>query len=59
MLKGELLDGRVWPSRATAQSAIFESIESWYNLHRLHMDTLTTAIMGLPRARPGESHDYS
>ncbi|GLW98810.1 hypothetical protein Misp02_28970 [Microtetraspora sp. NBRC 16547] len=35
-LKGELLDGQVWPSRAAAHSAIFEFIESWYNLHRLH-----------------------
>ncbi|GAA2697956.1 IS3 family transposase [Nonomuraea recticatena] len=35
-LKGELLAGRAWPSRAAARSAIFEFIESWYNLHRLH-----------------------
>ncbi|WP_433540893.1 IS3 family transposase [Streptosporangium sandarakinum] len=35
-LKGELLDGRSWPSRAAARSAIFEFIEGWYNLHRLH-----------------------
>ncbi|MEU9834983.1 IS3 family transposase [Streptosporangium sp. NPDC048047] len=35
-LKDELLDGRSWPSRAVARSAIFEFIESWYNLHRLH-----------------------
>ncbi|WP_068927501.1 IS3 family transposase [Planobispora rosea] len=35
-LKGELLDDRAWPSRAAARSAIFEFIEGWYNLHRLH-----------------------
>lgn len=25
-----------WPSRATARTAIFDFIEGWYNLHRLH-----------------------
>ncbi|WP_165781183.1 integrase core domain-containing protein [Streptosporangium minutum] len=35
-LKGELLDGRSWPSRAAAHGAIFEFIEGWYNLHRPH-----------------------
>ncbi|RBQ11611.1 hypothetical protein DP939_45165 [Spongiactinospora rosea] len=35
-LKGELLDHRVWPTRAAARSAIFEFVEGWYNLHRLH-----------------------
>ncbi|WP_433347497.1 IS3 family transposase [Microtetraspora malaysiensis] len=35
-LKGELLDRQVWPSRAAAHSSIFEFIESWYNLHRVH-----------------------
>ncbi len=35
-LKGELIDTRTWPSRAAVHHAIFEWIESWYNLHRLH-----------------------
>ncbi|WP_432927968.1 IS3 family transposase [Microbispora sp. CA-135349] len=35
-IKGELLDERRWPTRAAARSAIFEFIESWYNLRRLH-----------------------
>ncbi|MET7464507.1 integrase core domain-containing protein [Nonomuraea sp. NPDC005501] len=35
-LKGELLDQRSWPTRAAVRSAIFEFIEGWYNLHRLH-----------------------
>ncbi|GGP56616.1 integrase core domain-containing protein [Streptomyces melanogenes] len=35
-IKGELLDTRTWPSRATARTAIFDFIEDWYNLHRLH-----------------------
>ncbi|MFE4583101.1 IS3 family transposase [Streptomyces chartreusis] len=35
-LKNELDDSRPWPSRAAARTAIFEWIESWYNLHRLH-----------------------
>ncbi|MFG2639333.1 IS3 family transposase [Streptomyces sp. NPDC048362] len=35
-LKNELSDTRPWPSRAAAHTAIFEWIESWYNLHRLH-----------------------
>ncbi|WP_181448773.1 integrase core domain-containing protein [Nonomuraea aridisoli] len=36
ILKGELLDLRSWPTRAAARSTIFEFIEGWYNLHRLH-----------------------
>ncbi|MFG2716113.1 IS3 family transposase [Streptomyces goshikiensis] len=35
-LKNELGDTDPWPSRAAARTAIFEWIESWYNLHRLH-----------------------
>jgi putative transposase len=35
-IKGELLDERRWPTRAAARSAIFEFIEGWYNLRRLH-----------------------
>ncbi|MEU0486696.1 integrase core domain-containing protein, partial [Streptosporangium sp. NPDC006013] len=35
-LKGEMPGDRPWPSRAAARTAIFEFIESWYNLHRLH-----------------------
>ncbi|NGO71336.1 IS3 family transposase [Streptomyces sp. SB3404] len=35
-LKRELPCDRPWPSRATARTAIFEWIESWYNLKRLH-----------------------
>ncbi|RPE33838.1 IS3 family transposase [Kitasatospora cineracea] len=35
-LKRELIgDGR-WPSRTAARSAIFEWIEGWYNIRRLH-----------------------
>jgi transposase InsO family protein len=35
-IKRELLDTRTWPSRAAARTAIFDFIEGWYNLHRLH-----------------------
>ncbi|GAA2104379.1 hypothetical protein GCM10009801_79970 [Streptomyces albiaxialis] len=35
-LNRELPCDRPWPSRATARTAIFEWIESWYNLKRLH-----------------------
>ncbi|NXY99795.1 IS3 family transposase [Streptomyces sp. BR123] len=35
-LKNELGDTRTWPSRAGARTEIFEWIESWYNLRRLH-----------------------
>ncbi|WP_407929394.1 IS3 family transposase [Herbidospora solisilvae] len=35
-IKGDLLDSHRWPTRAAARTAIFEYIESWYNLHRLH-----------------------
>ncbi|MFS1304395.1 integrase core domain-containing protein, partial [Streptosporangium longisporum] len=35
-LKGEFLNIQPWPTRSAARSAIFEFIEGWYNLHRLH-----------------------
>jgi transposase InsO family protein len=35
-LKNELIGTQPWPSRSAAHTAIFEWIESWYNLHRLH-----------------------
>ncbi|MFC5905833.1 integrase core domain-containing protein, partial [Streptacidiphilus monticola] len=35
-LKRELIGERPWPSRAAARSAIFEWIEGWYNIRRLH-----------------------
>ncbi|MFI6409904.1 IS3 family transposase [Streptomyces sp. NPDC050548] len=35
-IKRELLDTTVWSSRAAARTAIFDFIEGWYNLHRLH-----------------------
>ncbi|MCF6526452.1 integrase core domain-containing protein [Streptomyces sp. JJ36] len=35
-LKRELLGSRPWPTRARAHSAIFDFIERWYNLRRLH-----------------------
>ncbi|MDQ0688920.1 transposase InsO family protein [Streptomyces achromogenes] len=31
-----MLDTRARPSRAAARTAIFDFIEGWYNLHRLH-----------------------
>ncbi|MFC8721391.1 IS3 family transposase [Kitasatospora sp. NPDC057198] len=35
-LKRELPGDRPWPSRGAARTAIFEWIEGWYNLRRLH-----------------------
>jgi putative transposase len=35
-LKGELIDRYVWPTKSSARTAIFEFIESWYNLRRRH-----------------------
>ncbi|WP_274564362.1 IS3 family transposase [Streptomyces spiramyceticus] len=35
-IKRELLGTTAWPSRAVARTAIFDFIEGWYNLHRLH-----------------------
>jgi transposase InsO family protein len=35
-LKRELISARPWPSRTAARSAIFEWIEGWYNIRRLH-----------------------
>ncbi|MQS16304.1 transposase [Streptomyces kaniharaensis] len=31
-----MLGDRPWPSRAAARTAIFEWIEAWYNIRRLH-----------------------
>jgi len=35
-LECELLDRYVFPTRADARRAVFDFIEGWYNLHRLH-----------------------
>ena len=35
-IKRELLDASSRPSRAAARTAIFDFVEGWYNLHRLH-----------------------
>ncbi|MFD3872126.1 integrase core domain-containing protein [Streptomyces sp. NPDC058623] len=35
-IKRELLGTSARPSRAAAHTAIFDFIEAWYNLHRLH-----------------------
>ncbi|MEU6890051.1 IS3 family transposase [Streptomyces viridosporus] len=35
-LKSELIGDRPWRSRAAARTAVFEWIEGWHNLHRLH-----------------------
>jgi putative transposase len=35
-LKRELIGDRPWPTRTAASSAIFEWIEGWYNIRRLH-----------------------
>ncbi|MFE9953405.1 transposase [Streptomyces sp. NPDC005531] len=35
-IKRELLGTSAWPSRSAARTAIFDFIEGWYNLHRLH-----------------------
>ncbi|MFG2631229.1 transposase [Streptomyces sp. NPDC048473] len=35
-IKRELLGTAAWTSRAAARTAIFDFIEGWYNLHRLH-----------------------
>ena len=36
MLKVELLQHHIWPTRQAAQLAIFELVEVWYNRQRLH-----------------------
>jgi transposase InsO family protein len=35
-IKGELLDHRSWATHAQARAAIFDYIESWYNIKRRH-----------------------
>lgn len=44
-LKGELIDRYYWPAKTSAKTAIFEFIESWYNLRRRHstLDYLSPA----------------
>jgi len=36
ILKRELISTRSWPTRTAAHNAIFDFIEGWFNLHRLH-----------------------
>ena len=35
-LKGELIDRYSWPTKSSVRTAVFEYIESWYNLRRRH-----------------------
>jgi len=35
-IKRELIDTRPWPTRASLRRAVFEYIEGWFNLRRLH-----------------------
>ncbi|HVA42192.1 MAG TPA: IS3 family transposase [Acidimicrobiales bacterium] len=35
-IKRELIDTRAWPTRTGLRSAIFDYIEGWYNVRRLH-----------------------
>ena len=35
-LKAELVEDRVWPTRAAARTAVFEWLEVWYNRQRRH-----------------------
>lgn len=54
-LKNELGDARPWPSRAAARTAIFEWIESWYNLQRC---TAASATAVRPTTRPPSRPDH-
>ncbi|MFG1902448.1 integrase core domain-containing protein [Micromonospora carbonacea] len=36
IIKTELLDRQAWPTRATAETAIFDWIEGWYDTRRRH-----------------------
>lgn len=42
-LKNELVVTQPWSSRAAAHTAIFEWIEGWYNVHRLHSSVAALA----------------
>ncbi len=35
-LKRALIEPRAWPTRKGLHPAVFDCIESWYNLRRLH-----------------------
>lgn len=35
-IKRELIDTRVWPTRAGLRADVFDDIEDWYNTRRLH-----------------------
>ncbi|MFK0239123.1 integrase core domain-containing protein [Streptomyces vinaceus] len=54
-LKSELGDTRPRPSRAAAHTAVFEWIESWYNLQRLPAASATAAP---PYTRPPWQPDH-
>lgn len=36
VLKGELIDRYMWPTKSSVHTAVFEYIESWYNIRRRH-----------------------
>jgi transposase InsO family protein len=35
-IKRELIDTRAWPTRDGLRRAVFDYIEGWYNIRRLH-----------------------
>nr|WP_078850828.1 integrase core domain-containing protein [Streptomyces sp. NRRL S-15] len=53
-IERELLGTSVWPSRAAARTAIFDFIEGWDNLHRLHssLGYLSPAASTGPHSQP-------
>ncbi|MGW5548308.1 integrase core domain-containing protein [Streptomyces sp. NPDC003998] len=53
-LNNELIGTQPWPSRSAAHTAIFEWIESWYNLH----STAASTTAAPPTTRPHSQPDH-
>lgn len=51
----KLLDTAAWPSRTAARTAIFDFIEGWYNLHRVHS---SLGYSSPPTTRPHSQPDH-
>jgi transposase InsO family protein len=59
-LKRELIEPRAWPTRKGLHPAVFDYIEGWYNVRRLHssVDCCSPAAWKLFIARPTASRHH-
>ena len=57
LLKAELADRQVWPSRAVARTAIFAWIEVWYNCQRRHSGSSAISVQPVASVQKVGSDD--